>query len=387
MQPIWAGHPWVFAQAIERLEGAPGPGDEVRVLDPKGRFLGRGFWSPRSAIPVRILERAPQVERLDHAWLGRRIEAAAALRREVLGLPSEQTTGYRLVHAEGDDLPGLVVDVFGDVAAVQLLTIGMKRREDDVFGHVARVTGARAILEVPSPHGQRIEGFEVEPRVVRGPEVEELCFRERGFEYRIPRALAQKTGFYFDQRENRASLEALAQGKRVLDAFCYVGSFGLAAARGGAREVLGIDQAPRLVALAAEHAHAHGLGDRVRFARADLRKALRRMAQEGERFDLVVLDPPKLVPSQRHRERGKQLYRRLNAAAISLLNPGGLLFTCSCSAAMTPSLFRRTVALAARDAGRRAIWLEDGGQGADHPVPLAFPEGRYLKRLTARVVR
>ncbi len=385
MQPIWAGHPWVFAQAIERVEGAPGPGDEVRVLDPKGRFLGRGFWSPRSAIPVRILERDPEVEHLDHAWLGRRVEAAAGLRREVLGLPSEETNGYRLVHAEGDDLAGLLVDVFGDVLVVQLLTIGMKQREQDIFGHLARVTGARTILEVPSPHGQRIEGFEVEPRVVRGPDVEELCFRERGFDYRIPRVLVQKTGFYFDQRESRARLEGLVRGRRVLDAFCYVGSFSLAAARGGASEVLGLDQAARLVTLAAAHAHAHGLSGRVRFARMDLRRGLRRMASEGERFDVVILDPPKLVPSQRHLERGRVLYRRLNAAAVALLRPGGLLFTCSCSAAMAPSLFRRTVALAARDAGRRLLWLGEGGQGADHPVPLAFPEGRYLKCMLARV--
>ncbi len=386
VQPIWAGHPWVFAQAVERVEGAPAPGQEVRVVDPRGRFLGRGFWSPRSAIPVRILERDPRVDALDHAWFGRRIEAAARWRAEVLGLPGEETTGYRLVHAEGDGLAGLVVDVYGDVAAVQLLTLGMKQREDDVFAHVARVTGVRSIVEVPSPHGQRIEGFEVELGVVRGPDVQELHFRERGFEFRIPLSLAQKTGYYFDQRENRALCERLARGRRVLDAFCYVGGFSLAAARGGAREVVALDASADIVTLAAGHVHAHGYGERVKVARADLRRALRQMAQEGERFDLVVADPPKLAPSSRHLPRGRQAYRRLNAAAVSLLAPGGLLLTCSCSAAMDAATFQRTVALAARDAGRQVVLLQEGSQGPDHPVPLAFPDGRYLKCLLARVV-
>src|SRR5687767_7821594 len=198
VQPVWAGHPWVFAQAIADVDGAPAAGDVVSVADARGQVIGRGYWSPSSAIPVRILARDEQ-DPLDAASLARRIEDAAAWRKELLHLPGAETTGFRLIHAEGDRLAGLIVDVYGDVAAVQ-----------------------------------RLDGFEVKTQVVRGPDADALRFRERGFELEIDREVAQKTGWYFDQRENRARVEQLASGKRVLDAFSYAGGFALAAARGGA---------------------------------------------------------------------------------------------------------------------------------------------------------
>ncbi|MCC7542230.1 MAG: class I SAM-dependent rRNA methyltransferase [Deltaproteobacteria bacterium] len=384
VQPVWTGHPWVFSQAIDAIEGAPGPGDVVDVHDPRGAFLGRGFYSPRSAIPVRIATR-DRTDPLDVASLARRIEDAYRWRRERLGLPSDETTGYRLVHAEGDLLPGLVVDVFGKVAAVQFLTVGTKSRESDLVAAVQRATGAESILEVPSPRNQRIEGFEVVTGVVRGPDVTALAFRERGFDYEIPVEASQKTGFYFDQRDNRALVEKLAHGARVLDAFCYVGSFSLAAARGGASEVVAIDSSPVALLAGATIAKRHGLEASIHFTRADLKRHFQTMAQEGRQFDIVVCDPPRFATTAKDVEAARSAYRRLNGQAFRLVAPGGLLVTCSCSHAMRADDFIRTVATAARDAGRETTMLSVTGQAPDHPVPPAFPEGRYLKCVLLRV--
>jgi 23S rRNA (cytosine1962-C5)-methyltransferase len=261
----------------------------------------------------------------------------------------------------------------------------MKRREQEVFAHVARVTGASSLVEVASGPAQKREGIESETGVVRGPDLTELIFRERGFDYAVPLDVAQKTGFYFDQRENRALVERLAAGRRVLDAFTYVGAFALAAARGGAERVVALDASAPAITTAAAIAQRHGLASKIALSRADVKKALPAMARENERFDLVVVDPPKLAPSARHLDQGRRAYRKLNANALRLLEPGGVLVTCSCSGALRPSDFLRTVGMAARDARREVSLLSMGQQGPDHPVPVSFPEGRYLKCAILRV--
>jgi 23S rRNA (cytosine1962-C5)-methyltransferase len=384
VQPIWAGHPWVFKQAIEEIDGAPGPGDVVTVIDARGQFIGKGYWSPKSAIPVRIIARGED-DHLDAAFLGRRLEQAAAWRKDLIGLPCDETTGFRLVHAEGDELAGLIVDVYGEVAVVQLLTAGMKRREQDVFAHVARVTGAQTIVEIASERMQRLEGFEAETGVVRGPDVERLSFRERGFELEVPLSIAQKTGYYFDQRDNRALVESLAKDRTVLDAYSYVGGFALAAARGGAKSVLSMDSSAPAIATGAALAAHHGYGDIVEFTKADVKRTLPDIRQKGQRFGMVIIDPPKLAPTSRHLESGRKAYRRLNAAALRVVEDGGLLVSCSCSGAVKPGGFLRTIGLAAKDARRRVTLLYTGQQGPDHPTPAAFPEGRYLKMAILKV--
>lgn len=384
VQPVWAGHPWVYKQAIAEVLGAPAPGASVDVLDPKGRFLGRGFWSPKSALPVRIAT-TRQDEILDTAWLNRRIEEAYAWRKKRLELPRSDTTGYRLIHAEGDGLPGLIVDMFDDVASVQFLTIGMKERQDDILAAIARVTKARSILEVPNEKAQVHEDITAALRTVRGPEVSELKFTERGFRYEIAAVGVQKTGFYFDQRENRAQVEQWSSGAKVLDAFSFVGAFGLAAARGGAKHVTSVDSSATAVAIGAQNAERAGLGDQMSFVRADVRRMLTDAVAKREKFDVVILDPPKLVPTTKHLEAGQRAYRKLNSEGLRLVEPGGLFVTCSCSAAMHDDMFLRTISLAAADAGRQVVVLELRSQGPDHPVPVAFPEGRYLKCLFARV--
>lgn len=383
VQPVWAGHPWVFAQAIASVDGAPAPGDVVDVLDSDGHHLGRGYWSPKSAIPVRIATRDRR-DPLDGASIGRALDRAAALRAR-FGLPSAETDGYRLAHAEGDGVPGLIVDVLGEVASVQLLTIGMKAREQEVFAHVARVSGARTIVEIASRKVQEREGFEARTGVVRGPDPEAISFRERGIEFVLDPEITQKTGFYFDQRENRAMVERLAHGAKVLDLYCFVGAFSLGAARGGARSVLAVDSSPVAITTASRLAHRHGYADRISLERADARKRMAELARAKERFDLVILDPPKLAPSIKDLDRARQAYRKINAEAARLLEDGGILVSCSCSAAMSSDDLVRAAALGARDVRRDLTLIHLGAQGPDHPSPAAFAEGRYLKCAFFRV--
>jgi 23S rRNA (cytosine1962-C5)-methyltransferase len=386
VQPVWFGHPWVFAQAIAAIEGGAQAGDEVRVIDPHGGFLGRGLYTPRSAIPVRILTREDVP--IDGALVRNRIERAIAARQDV-GLPhrapGHETTGYRLIHAEGDGLPGLMVDVFGDVLVVQLGTIGMKRREGQVFDALIHALAPRAIVDRTSSNVAKMEGFEPAQGVVRGDSsVPELVFHERGFEYAIPMSLGQKTGFYFDQRPLRARVEQLAHGKRVLDTYAYVGSFAMAAARGGATEIVAVDESALALEVGAEQARRNGLAERIAMRRQDSRRALLEASGQGG-YDLVICDPPKLAPSRGSKDGAAGAYRALAAAGCRATRAGGVLVLCSCSSVMGLGDLTRALALGARDARAQAIVFDRGFQGADHPVPAAFPEGLYLKSLLARI--
>ena len=382
VQPVWADHPWVFAQAIDRVEGGATAGDEVSVVDPRGQLLGRGFYSPTSAIPVRLLVRDAKTP-IDGAFFRGRLTRAKAL-RQVFGLPSTDTTGYRLVHSEGDGLAGLVCDVFGDIAVVQLLTVGMKRREGLIFEALQAVMAPRAIVDrTPQTAGIR-ENMPVASGVVRGSQVRELCFRERGLRFEVPLDLAQKTGFYFDQRDVRARVEALSRGKRVLDTYTFVGPFSLAAARGGATEVVAVDESALGLEVAAECARLNGFQDRIRFGRQDARKALQEAGQAGG-YDLVIVDPPRYAPSRSAREQALQAYAKLAEQASRAVTPGGLLVFCSCSAAVDLASLTRALATGARRANLRAVVCERLLQGADHPVAASFAEGLYLKALVARI--
>lgn len=390
VQPLWAGHPWVYRQAVHKVDGAPGPGDVVRVIDPEGKVLGRGFYSPESAIPVRIVSRDPE-EELDSGAIARRLDRALKFRRR-LRLPSETTTAYRWIHAEGDSLPGLIVDVFGEVAVVQIGTIGMKLREDAIFGLVSRIGGFDTVIAAAGDHTKG-EGFTSEWRTVRGAEPDALRFRERGFEIELPSALTQKTGYYLDQRPNRHRVEALAHGLgggRILDAYSYVGTSSLAALRGvdgGVDRAVCIERSPLAVATGAALAKRAGYGERIEFERDDVKKALPVLHQRGERFEIVLVDPPKLAPTRHHLERARRAYLKTNENAIKLVADDGVLMTCSCSAAMRADELVRIVAKAATRVGREAILFDQGGAGADHPSPAAFPEGRYLKALFFRIGR
>jgi 23S rRNA (cytosine1962-C5)-methyltransferase len=381
VQPVWAGHPWVFAQAVARVDGQPEPGAEVVVCDPKGEALGRGLYSPSSAIVVRLFTRDPE-RALDEGFFEQRIRRALE-RRRMLQLPSAETTGYRAVHAEGDGLPGLVVDVFGDALAVQWGTVGLARRAGVLLDVLERSLAPRAIVERTSLDIARREGFAAGSGVLRGDAaMASFRFVERGLAFEIPLGLAQKTGYYFDQRPLRARVEALSAGRRVLDTYCFVGSIALAAARGGAREVVAVDTSAPALEVAARVARVNALEGRVRYVEAD---ALAELEKAPGAFELVVCDPPKLAPNRTAANKAMNRMRRLSAAACRALSDGGWLVLCSCSAALGHADLARALALGARDAGREATVLERLFQGPDHPVPAAFPEGLYLSSIIAVV--
>jgi 23S rRNA (cytosine1962-C5)-methyltransferase len=382
VQPIWAGHPWVFAQAVERVEGGAQGGDEVEVKDSRGNLLGRGLYSPASAIPVRIYARDPR-QPIDAALIASRLRRAVERRRE-LGLPSAETNAVRLVHGEGDDLPGLIVDQLGDVLSVQFGTIGLKRREAQILDALAFLE-PRAVVDRTPARTARSEGFNAGSGVIRGDErLEAFELRERGLDFRVPLELGQKTGFYADQRGLRARIEELSRGRRVLDTYCYVGAAALSAARGGAELVEAVDSSALCVEVGAACALSNGLQQRVRFERGDALEALAHAGRKGG-HDLVICDPPKLAPTRAARGRAVDNMRRLAGAGARATRPGGLLVICSCSAAVGLAELGRALALGARDVGARAIVRERHFQGPDHPVPAAFPEGLYLTCLIAEV--
>jgi 23S rRNA (cytosine1962-C5)-methyltransferase len=382
VQPVWAGHPWVFAQAVERVEGGVGPGDDVEVKDARGNSLGRGLYSPGSAIPVRLYTRSGD-RKIDDSLFEERI-ARAIEQRRLLGLPSADTDAVRLVHAEGDDLPGLIVDRFGEVISLQIGTIGVKRREAAILRALSQLSPAAVVDRTPE-RTARAEGFEASRGVIRGdPELKELSFVERGLRFRIPLELGQKTGFYLDQRPLRARVEALSKGRRVLDAYSYVGACAMSAARGGAESVEAVDTSALAIEVGAECAVLNQLNDRVHFECAEASEALAHAGRKGG-MDLVICDPPKLAPNRAARGRALDAMRKLAGHGSRATKPGGLLVICSCSAAVGLNELTRALALGARDVGARATVLERLTQGSDHPVPAAFPEGLYLSSVIARI--
>lgn len=377
VQPVWAGHPWVFPQGIEKVRGKLEHGDEVDVLDAKGNTLGRGTYAKNSAIAVRIYTR-------DGAPLGRdlfkaRLQAAAQMRAH-LGLPDSRTTGYRVFHGEGDGLPGLIVDRFDDVLVMQLGTAGLARQREAILDALQEVHQPRSIVERTSERVAESEAFAGIRGVVRGDDPIELRMRELGIDYVIAEQVSQKTGYYFDQRPLRARLELLSAGRTVLDTYCFVGSIGLLAKRAGATRVVCVDSSGPALAAGARIADQNGL--EVQFCQAKVQDYLH---GPGELFDLVIADPPKLAQSRAGLKKAMFAFRAVAAAAVRRTAPGGLVVLSSCSAALGIEEVERCLALGAADAARRVTVLERLFQGPDHPVPPAFPEGRYLSTALAWV--
>lgn len=385
VQPVWAGHPWIFAQAVARVEGGATAGDPIDVVDPRGNWLGRGLYSPGSAIVVRICSRAPEVA-LDPSFFISRVERAIE-RRRLLGLPSPGTNAYRVVNSEGDDLPGLVVDQYADTAVVQFGTIGMKQRQGLLVDALTRLLGCKTILDRTSDRTAQLEGFKAERGVLRGDAgVREIEFLERDFRYRLPLELGQKTGFYLDQRMLRGRIEQLAAGKRVLDVYCFVGSFSLAAARGGASEIVAVDSSAPALETAARQCELNQLAGKTRYLHEDALTAMSSAAKAGG-YDLTICDPPKLSPNRASRHKALANLRRIAAAACHATRPGGLLVLCSCSASLGVDELTRALSLGSRDVERSPRVFERWFQGPDHPVLSAFGEGWYLSAIIAQVDR
>lgn len=380
--PLWQGHPWVYSGAIAREEGAYEPGDVVDVCDAEGRYIGRGFVNPRSQIRVRMV--TPRDEAVDAALIARRVGEAAGLRTR-LGLPSQDTTAYRLINSEGDALPGVVVDVYGEVCAVQFTALGMKRREAELYDALEAALRPRAIVEVSAGGFAQVEGFASATRAVRGEAAaaEKVRCRENGLQLEVEPLHGQKTGMFLDQRENRRRLAALARDARVLDVYTYAGGFALNAMRAGAREALCVDASGRALERVRAHAALNGI-ERLETVEADAFRFLETVRPKS--WDVVILDPPKFARARKDLEAALKGYQRLNTLGMNACAAGALLATCSCSQLVDEETFERVIAGAAKDAGRRVQILETASQGPDHPVPPAFPEGRYLKFVLCRVV-
>jgi 23S rRNA (cytosine1962-C5)-methyltransferase len=374
-------HPWVYSGAILRVEGAPLAGDSVALHGADGTFLASAAWSPASSIRARVWSFDPGAV-IDDAFLAARVRAAVQARD---GLLDADHTGCRLAHGESDGLPGFIADRYGDVAVVQLLTAGAEAWRDALIAALRDESGCGTVYERSDADVRALEGLGTRSGLVFGALPVPLTLVEGGLRYRVDAAHGQKTGFFLDQRDNRARVRLLAHERDVLDCFCYSGGFTVSALSGGARSVLAIDSSGEALALARANVADNGFdAARTEWRDADVFAELRRLRDARAAFDLVVLDPPKFAPTTQHAEKAARAYKDINLLGLKLLRPGGLLATFSCSGGVSPDLFQKIVAGAALDAGADAAIVGRFGASADHPVALAFPEGEYLKGLLVR---
>ncbi len=383
-KPVLGGHPWIFSGAIARVEGTAAGGDLVEVADARGRWLARGYYNPKSQIVVRLLT-WDQAEAIDEAFWRRRLAAAAGL-REALSLRSV-TNAYRLIHAESDRLPGLVVDRYGDWLVVQFLTLGVEVRRELLLRLLAEQFAPAGIVERSDVSVRRQEGLPLRGGVVWGEAPPAgLVVEEHGLRFAVDLLGGQKTGFYVDQRENRRIVATYARGRRVLNAFSFTGAFGVYALAAGAAHVTNVDSSFEALTGAEAILRLNGF-DPDRQADAicgDVFQVLRDLRNRGERYDLVILDPPKFARSKAELDGAARGYKDINLLGLQLLNPDGILATFSCSGLVTADLFQKIVYGASVDAGRPVQVLARLGQGPDHPILLNFPEGEYLKGLLCR---
>jgi 23S rRNA (cytosine1962-C5)-methyltransferase len=384
--PFFARHPWLFVGAIARVEGDPDPGAEVAVVSHEGQFIARGLFNPASNIRVRLYSWNAEAALDEDLW-SRRLDAAIALRRDLFRDMGPETA-CRLVFSEADGLSGLTVDRYGEWLLVQLTSRALAARRDVLFRLLTEKLAPAGIwLRTEKGIGEA-EGLEIADGLVSGREPPRPLFiSEHGIRYGIDVIEGQKTGFYLDQRDNRAAFaRSLRPDARVLDVFCYSGGFGLAAVvLGGARHVVGIDVSEAALALARANAQLNGVADRFRFEPGRAFDVLERLAAAGERFDAVVLDPPKLTRHKAGVPKALKAYHQLNRQAVAVLRPGGLLVTCSCSGLVTRDEFKRMLAEVALRTDRPLQILEFRGAAADHPMSVHCPETAYLKCCVCRV--
>ncbi|MEP7295948.1 MAG: class I SAM-dependent methyltransferase [Burkholderiales bacterium] len=371
-------HPWVFESSV--ANGKADAGETVRVQSADGAFLAWAAYSPNSQIRLRAWS-FDEAERIDRAFFERRIAQALASRQR-LPIASD---GLRLIHGEADGLPGLIVDRYADTLSAQFLSIGAERWKATLADLLLAATGLTRLYERSDSSSRGLEGLTPSTGWLRGDGSTEVTIREHDWRLRLDVAEGHKTGFYLDQRDNRRHFaDAVRQFgcQRVLNCYCYTGGFSVAALAGGAAHVTGIDSSGPALAHATAHIALNGFDPaRHEALDADVNHSLRALLERGERFDAIVLDPPKFAPTAAHAERAARAYKDINRLALMLLAPGGVLFTFSCSGGISPDLFHKIVAGAGVDAGVDAIILERLHEPADHPSTLLFPEGHYLKGL------
>ncbi len=378
-KPVLRGHPWVFSGAVAKVEGEVSPGEVGEVYSKEGQFLGLGHLNPRSQIILRLL--TSQEEELGEDFFRERISRAAVLREEWL---KEKTNAYRVINGEGDYLPGLIVDRYGETLVLQCLTAGMDRFKEMLTHLLAKEFRPLTIYERSDVATRSEEGLAESCGLLYGKKIPDFIeIEEYGCRFKVNIKKGQKTGFYLDQRENRFFLKKLSEGKNVLDCFCFTGAFSMHAGSGGAKELTLIDSSEEALLIAKEHFGLNPL-DKIphRLIRGDAFEIMRGLET---RYDILILDPPPFARKKGHLPSASRGYKDLNLSAFRLLNKGGLLFTFSCSHHMGWDLFQKIVFSAALDSGKRVQFVGRMGHPWDHPINLSHPEGEYLRGLICRV--
>jgi len=377
-------HPWVFSGAIEKVKGKPVNGEIIKLLNAHGVFLAYGFYNDQSRVAVRLLEWDESIA-VDEDWFRQKVQTAVAGRAHILADGSTDTC--RLIFSESDYLPGLIVDKYAGHLAVQVLTSGMQNAMPVIIDELNNLLKPLSIFDKSDATSRAHEGLETTNVLLAGNQPPELVMvKENGITYGINIAEGQKSGFYCDQRDNRLLLASYAKGKKVLDCFSYTGGFTLNSLHEGAASVTSVDSSALAIETLHENIRLNKFEETQHDAiKSDVNVQLRKFRDEGDKFDIIVLDPPKYAPSRSALDRASRAYKDLNRLGMQLLNSGGLLATFSCSGAMDMETFKQVLAWAALDAGKQVQFIHQFHQPEDHPVRASFPEGEYLKGLLCRV--
>ncbi len=379
--PTWGRHPWIFSQALQTPSGKTLDGSEVAVYDDKKVFLGYGIFNSKSNIRVRMYSFS-ETNRLTEKFFGEKINAAIELRDKILRLTPESPR--RLIFSESDNLSGLTVDQFGNSLAVQFTSLALWMRRDSILKQLqSALPSIKSILLRSSQAMEKLEGFVQADEWVLGNAPDQLIIQENAVRYELDLERGHKTGFYIDQRDNRALARHFAKGAEVLDLCCYTGGFALNIAAAGAKMVTGVDSSDKAIQSAKRNAELNGLTDNCEFVEADIYDFLE--TQDAASFDLIVLDPPRLAPNRAAKDRAIRSYFRMNEEALKRLRPGGIFISCSCSGAISPQDFASLLQSVARRLKRDMQFLDQRGPGADHPVFASCPETQYLKCFVSRV--
>jgi 23S rRNA (cytosine1962-C5)-methyltransferase len=378
-------HPWVFSGAIDQIKGNPENGDIVMVTDSNDNFLAYGFFNSKSRVAVRLLEWTLETE-INENWWRKKIRIAVKHRDE---LNTEETNTYRLIFSEADFLPGLIVDRYADFLSVQILTSGIENIKHIILDELQQLLSPKGIFDKSDASARAHEGMEASSGgILHGTEPPEFVrVKENGIFYQVNIAEGQKSGFYCDQRDNRKWVANHVKGKKVLDCFSYSGGFSLNAMAEGAKEVISVDSSALALDTLKRNMEINDFNSIPhRLIQSDVNKQLRAFREVNEKFDVIILDPPKYAPSRSALTKASRAYKDLNRMAMLLLEEGGLLATYSCSGAVDISMFKQIIAWAALDAGKEVQFIQQFSQPADHPVRSSFPEGEYLKGLLCRVM-
>jgi len=378
---VRAGSPWLYSNelAIDAAAKKIAPGALVKIETAEGQPLGTASFNVHALVAARFYDKSPAAA-LDTGWFAAKLRTALALRERFFQKPL-----YRLVHAEGDALPGFVADRFGDVVVVQANTAGAERLLPAFATALGEIVAPRAVVLRNDGSGRALEGLAEEVKVLRGEVDGPIEIEDRGARFALDVLQGQKTGWYLDIAEARGRVARLAQGARILDVYCHTGAFSVVCARAGAKSVRGIDSSPKAIELATRAAALNALGERVAFERADAFTALEAIALKKERFDLVVADPPSFVKSKKDLGPGARAYRKLARLAAGAVEAKGFLFIASCSHNMSPDMFQGEVANGLAAAARTGRILMSGGAGPDHPIHPQLPETAYLKWLLLQI--